>query len=359
MANLIALAVFPNGVWENVIFAFNSAFKNYALAVIILTLAIKLVTLPIDYFNRRSTKRMSEVQEKIAPKMKEIQKKYPDKTIQNQKVSELYQKEGFNPMGSCLTMIGVMAVSIGIFFTLFASLNNVAAYKIVTQYENLQNAYVQEYVMEKEDVDEEGYNALNLTSEQIGNYIIEISTTGTDEQKLTASNAVKEKYEEVKESFLWIKNVWIADSPLKKAIPDFNTYYTVAKLSEAKLTEEQKETVKAEYLAVMGSLEEDAGVNGYFILAVLAGISSFFYQYLLTKKKKQKNAQKMHANPNEQNPAESSGKAMSIILPIIMVYFTLQNNSIFSLYIIVSQLVGMASAPLINKLLDKTNKKQA
>ena len=67
MANLIALAVFPNGVWENVIFAFNSAFKNYALAVIILTLAIKLVTLPIDYFNRRSTKRMSEVQEKKVP----------------------------------------------------------------------------------------------------------------------------------------------------------------------------------------------------------------------------------------------------------------------------------------------------
>ena len=356
MANLIALAVFPNGVWENIIFAFNSAFKNYALAVIILTIAIKLITLPIDFFNRKSTKKMNDVQEKLAPKMKEIQKKYPDKTIQNQKIGELYQKEGFNPLGSCLTMLVVMVISIGVFFTLFASLNNVAAYKIATQYENLQNAYIQEYVMNKQELDEAGYKNLNLTSEQIGNYIIEISTTGTDTEKETATIAVREKYEEVKESFLWVKNVWIADSPLKKAIPDFETYYSMAKLKEANLTAEQKEEIKAQYEAVMSSLEEDAGVNGYFILAILAGVSAFFYQYLITNKKKKKNAQNLHTDPNMPDATQSTGKAMSVILPIIMVYFTLQNNSIFSLYIIVSQLVGMATAPLINHIITKTNK---
>ncbi|MBO7527889.1 MAG: membrane protein insertase YidC [Clostridia bacterium] len=357
MANLAMLAVFPNGVWENIIFAFNSVFKNYALAVIILTVAIKLITLPIDFYNRRATTKMNEVQEKLAPKMKEIQKKYPDKTIQNQKLGELYRKEGFNPMGSCLAMLGVMIMSVGVFITLFASLNNVAAYKITTQYENLQNAYVQQYVMDKEGIDEAGYQNLNLSSEQIGDYIIEISTTATDAQKETATNAVKEKYEQVKESFLWVKNVWIADSPLKKAIPDFDTYYNVAKLREANLTDEQKEKVKAEYEAVMSALNQEAGVNGFFVLAILAGVTAFLYQYILTKKKNQKSAQNKHADPNMPDPSQSSGKALMIILPVIMVYFTLQNNSIFSLYIVISQLFGMATAPLINKFIQKKDKK--
>lgn len=359
MANIAMLAVMPNGVWENVIFAFNSAFKNYALAVIILTVVIKLITLPIDFFNRRSTLKMNEVQEKLQPKMKEIQKKYPDKTIQNQKLGELYKKEGFNPLGSCLTMLGVLVLSVAVFFTLFASLNNVASYKIVTQYEKLQNAYVQNYVMEKEGLDEEGYNQLNLTKEQIENYIIEISTTGNDDDKETANNAVKQKYEEVKESFLWIKNVWIADSPLKKAIPDFDTYYNVAKLKEKNLTQEEITKIKNEYQVVMSSLENEEGVNGYFILAVLAGVSAFFYQYLMSNKKKKTNAQKMHADPNTPDMTQSSGKAMMFILPIIMVYFTLQNNSIFALYIIVSQLMGMATTPLINLIIDKMNNKKS
>ena len=355
MANLAHLLVVqPSGFWENIIFGFNNAIGNYAVAIILLTICIKLVMLPIDYFNRRSSAKMQEVQTKLGPKLAEIQKRYPDKTVQNQKTQELYQKEGFNPMGSCLTMLVVMVLSMVVFFTLFGSLNNMAAYKITNQYEQLQRAYVQEYVMDEKGVTQEEFNNLELTQDEIGNYIITISTSENQDVIAVANASVKEKYSEVKESFLWIKNVWIADSPTAKEIPDFDTYANLAKLSFE--NNEAKELAKTEYNAVMGELQANAGVNGYFLLAILTGVTAFLYQYLLTKKKKQK--ENFYTKNTQQSPAANQGKAMLFILPIIMVVFTLSYNSIFALYIIASQLVGMATAPLINKLINIQLKKQ-
>lgn len=351
MAYLVnALAVTaPNGVWENIIFAFNNTIGNYAVAIILLTIAIKLLMLPVDYFNRRSSVKMNDVQAKLAPKMNEIKRKYKDPNQQNQKIQELYRKEGFNPMGSCLTMIIVMAVSMTVFFSLFASLNNVAAFKITNQYESLQKAYVQEYVVGKEG--EEKFN--NLTQEEIGNYIIEISTSENEAIISVAQNSVKEQYKKVQERFLWIKNVWIADSPASTSIADFKTYASLAKLN---LEGEELTRAQQEYNAVMLNLQKSEGVNGYYILAIFAGVTAFLYQYLLTKKKKQK--ENFYTKNAQNQPQPGQGKAMLIILPIIMVVFTLSYNSIFALYIIASQLVGILTAPLINKLLSKKPNKK-
>lgn len=369
MANLISiLAVQPSGFWENIIFSFNNVFANYALAIIILTVCIKLVMLPLDYFNKRSSAKMTEVQTKLAPKLAEIKKRYNDPQTQNQKTQELYQKEGFNPMGSCFTMLIVMVLSMVVFFTLFGSLNNMASFKIKDQYEKLQIAYVQEYVMDTNNITEEEFNSLEFEDGKIGEYDIGtlIVTISTSEETYisgtyaglkyvdVANKAVEEKYQEVKQSFLWVKNVWIADSPLSKEIPDFDNYVSISGLKFE--TEEQKLEAKTEYNAVMGSLQANAGVNGYFLLALLTGVTAFLYQYLLTKKKKQK--ENFYTKNAPQNPAENQGKAMLFILPIIMVVFTLSYNSIFALYIIASQLAGMATAPLINKLISIQSKKK-
>lgn len=345
MVNLMnVLATAPNGLWEKIIFKANSIIGNYAVAIILITIAIKLLLLPIDYINRKSSVKMSEMQTKIAPKINEIKKKYPDQQVQNQKLQELYKKEGVNPMGSCLVMLLVMVASIGVFITLFSSLNNVAQYKIVNQYEQLQVAYVEDYVQEK------GINVNTLNKEQISEYIIEISTSG-DENVISVANAsVKEKYNDVKESFLWIKNVWVADSPSVSAIPSFNEYAKLARLS---LTGEEIENAEAGYNAVMGNLKAGEGVNGYFILALLTGITAFLSQYLLLKNKKKK---ENFYTKDQPDPQANSGKVMLIVLPIIMVMFTLSYNSIFSIYIIASQAVSIATAPLVNYLMNRQKK---
>lgn len=358
MVNLInALATMPNGLWEKIIFAFNGAVKNYALAIILLTLVIKLVLLPVDFLNRRSSAKMTEVQTKLQPKMAEIQRKYPDKTIQNQKMGELYQKEGFNPMGSCVTMLVVMVVTMAVFFGLFSGLNSMASYKIVDQYEQLQKAYVAEYVTE-----EYGKDVNTLTQEEIDGYIYEIynpdNKPETYEIRLsTANQAVAEKYEQVRESFLWIKNVWIADTPFARAIPSFESYAQTAGLTFENDT--KKAEAKNIYNAVMGELEKNQGVNGYFILAILAGVSTFLSQYLLTKKKKQKDNYYTKQQQGQPMPqAQSTSKAMMVVLPIIMLVFTLSYNSIFALYIVVGQLFTMATTPLISKLIEIADRKK-
>ena len=348
----------PSGLWEKIIFAFNGAVKNYALAIILLTLVIKLVLLPVDFINRRSSAKMTEVQTKLQPKMQEIQRKYPDKSMQNQKLGELYQKEGFNPMGSCVTMLVVMGITMAVFFGLFSGLNAMASYKIVDQYEQLQKAYVAEYVINKSNNDNintvEDINI--LTQEEIDGYVYEIYNPDNDPANYevrisTAHQAVAEKYEEVRESFLWIKNVWIADSPFARAIPSFESYAQTAGLTFE--SETKKSEAKNVYIAVMGKLEETQGVNGYFILAVLAAVSTFLSQYLLTKKKKQKdNFYTKQQEGQPMAPQASTGKAMMVVFPIIMLIFTLSYNSIFALYIVVGQLFTLATTPLISKLIE-------
>lgn len=360
MVNLI-LAVMPTGLWEKIIFAFNGAVKNYALAIILLTLVIKLVLFPIDFINRRSTAKMTQVQTKLQPKMQEIQRKYPDKNIQNQKIGELYQKEGFNPMGSCVTMLVAMVVTMAVFFGLFGGLNAMASYKIVDQYEQLQKAYVADYVTEEYNKD-----IYSLTDEEfqaeINNYIYEVYDPANDSANYeiriaTANQAVAAKYEDVRESFLWIKNVWIADTPFARAIPSFDSYAQTAGLTFE--NETKKSESKNAYNAVMGELEKTQGVNGYFILAILAGVSTFLSQYLMTKKKKQKDNFYTKQQENQPiTPQASTGKAMMIVFPIIMLVFTLSYNSIFALYIVVSQLFSMATTPLISKLIEIADKKK-
>lgn len=76
--------------------------NNYGIALILFTFVIKLLLFPLGIKQQKSTIK----QIKIRPKEELIRKKYAyDKNLQNQKVMELYQKEGFNPMGGCLPLL--------------------------------------------------------------------------------------------------------------------------------------------------------------------------------------------------------------------------------------------------------------
>lgn len=86
---------------------------SYGLAIIIMTILIKLLLSPLTAKQIASTKAMSRIQ----PKMKELQARYKDdKVTLNQKLSELYKKEGINPLAGCLPLIVQMPIMIGIFY---------------------------------------------------------------------------------------------------------------------------------------------------------------------------------------------------------------------------------------------------
>jgi YidC/Oxa1 family membrane protein insertase len=81
---------------------FYTLVHNYGVAIILLTLLVKLLLFPL-------TKKSSEASIKmqaLAPKIKEIQTKYKDNPAKmNAEMGALYKKEGHNPMSGCLPLL--------------------------------------------------------------------------------------------------------------------------------------------------------------------------------------------------------------------------------------------------------------
>jgi YidC/Oxa1 family membrane protein insertase len=91
---------------------------NFGIAIILLTLFIKLLTFPLTQKSFVSMQNMK----KIAPDVKELQKKYShDKAMLGQKQMELYKEKGINPMAGCLPMLIQMPVWIALYQMLWNS----------------------------------------------------------------------------------------------------------------------------------------------------------------------------------------------------------------------------------------------
>ncbi|MGA1846116.1 membrane protein insertase YidC [Deferribacter abyssi] len=94
---------------------FNKYVHNYGIAIIILTILIKLLTYPLTIKSMTSMKKM----QKIQPEIQKIREKFKgDPQKMNAAMMELYKKYGVNPMGGCLPML----IQIPIFFALYKAL---------------------------------------------------------------------------------------------------------------------------------------------------------------------------------------------------------------------------------------------
>ena len=94
-------------------FLHGIGFANYGVAIIIMTVLVKLILYPLTKKQIESTKAMMELQ----PKMKAIQEKYKDdKQRLNMELANLYKSEGVNPLAGCLPLLVQMPIMIGIFY---------------------------------------------------------------------------------------------------------------------------------------------------------------------------------------------------------------------------------------------------
>lgn len=91
---------------------------NYGIAIIVLTVMVRLLTAPIMARQMRSMERMRELQ----PRMTEIKEKYADdRQAQSEAMMKMYKEVGFNPLGGCLPMFLQLPVFIGLFYALQSS----------------------------------------------------------------------------------------------------------------------------------------------------------------------------------------------------------------------------------------------
>ncbi len=304
----------------------NSVIHNYGWSMVVFTLLIKLVLLPLDYKSRKSMRRMTKLQPQIA----KLQKKYAnDKEKLNQKSAELYRKEGINPMSGCLPML----VSMVILFIMFDAMRTVANTEMASQ-------------------------ALGLL------------TTGT----------------QTNESWLWIKNIWMPDSPFNPVIADSANLRIIpadiwakvfASLDPASVTalaqygidaatisgetvfaalqtlpiyaqETQLWATMPQLNLLIVNLSIYAHNNGWFILPILAAVT----QYLMTLSQPQTAA----ADPN--NPAASTNKFMKYFFPLFSLWICSSYNAIFALYWVVSNVFAWVQGLVMNKMFEKMDENQ-
>ena len=93
----------------------HSIFNNWGLAIIFLTVALKLLTWPLSAKAYVSMGKMRE----LAPKMQLLQEKHGDnKQAMSQELMEMYKKEGVNPLGGCLPMLAQMPFFLAFYWVL-------------------------------------------------------------------------------------------------------------------------------------------------------------------------------------------------------------------------------------------------
>lgn len=86
--------------------------RDFGIAVIILTIIIKLIMHPLTVKGLRQQKITSALQ----PKLAEIKEKYKnDKAQQSRAMMELYKKEKINPMSGCLPLLIQLPIIIALY----------------------------------------------------------------------------------------------------------------------------------------------------------------------------------------------------------------------------------------------------
>lgn len=89
---------------------------NWGVAIILLTLIVRILVAPFNVYSFKSMKAM----QKIQPEMKSIREKYKsDPTKMNQEVMALMKRSKANPLGGCLPML----LQLPVFLALFSSLS--------------------------------------------------------------------------------------------------------------------------------------------------------------------------------------------------------------------------------------------
>ncbi|MCP3026930.1 YidC family membrane integrase SpoIIIJ [Halobacillus sp. A5] len=94
----------------------DSTNGSYGLAIIIVTIIIRLLLLPLNVKQLKSSKAMQEIQ----PQLQELRQKHSSKDQKTQQqlqqeTMQLFQKNGVNPLAGCLPIIVQMPVLIGFY----------------------------------------------------------------------------------------------------------------------------------------------------------------------------------------------------------------------------------------------------
>ena len=296
--------LYDNFISEAIVFVFKwvvGFINDYGLTIIALTLLIKLLMLPLDLKQRASSRKMSL----ISAEVQSIQKRYANNPEQmNRKVSELYKERGVSPMAGCWPML----ISMVFLFAFYGALRVVATEQTISIY---------------------------LKAIQDGAESIQLP------------------------SWLWIRNLFQADSGMASALPKAQEFLTFVQQNASYVTPQSfslmadagllsfangtmaigpsYDTVRAAILTANGCMQNGVEIynNGWFVLPIIAGVSLFLQQKFTSK---------LSGQPIDKQPG---GKMMLYFFPIFSAWICFTANAIFSIYWVMSNLFAIAITVII------------
>ena len=184
-------------------------------------------------------------------------------------------------------------------------------------------------------------------------------TDATENEKPTifleniCSEASAESFREINATFLWVKNIWVTDSPMSHPIESdwekFKASYSYSEDENA-----QYGMTADNYKKLISKLEtEQSEPNGLFILAVLTAGISFLTQFVMNKSQKAQ----MELQTVDGQGAQTQ-KMMMWMMPIMMAFFSFMYTAAFSIYMIISSVFSILTTLLINWIVDCSFKKE-
>ncbi len=87
-------------------------FPSYAIAIFVIAVIIRMILLPLNINQLRSSVAMQQIQ----PQVQELQERYAaNPELMNQKLMQLYQDYNINPLSGCLPMLIQFPIMIGLY----------------------------------------------------------------------------------------------------------------------------------------------------------------------------------------------------------------------------------------------------
>ena len=97
---------------------FHDLVGNWGVAIILLTLAVKVA---LGWVSAKGYRSMANMR-RVAPAMKKLQERYAnDREKLSKEMMALYKKEGANPLGGCLPMLAPMPIFLALYWVLLES----------------------------------------------------------------------------------------------------------------------------------------------------------------------------------------------------------------------------------------------
>lgn len=158
----------------------------------------------------------------------------------------------------------------------------------------------------------------------------------SEQQTFAIYEAMRTTGQAVVPGFYWVHNLWQPDTFWADVVPAFDSLSRIALFSGV-----------TDYDAVMAPLVQSfQGLkNGWFILPVLAGLTSFL-----------QSKQTMKNQPQPANDSSGcSSKSTMYMMPVMSVFFCITSSAAFALYWVASSLTSIASYAIIDKILSKQN----